>query len=215
MSDGDGGSDRMNARRSGAWRRAPVGRRRQVPGATVWLGALLAVALLFALPEWLGEGAAVEAAGQSAGRARSAPTIIAGTASVIDGDTVEIHGQRLRLHAIDAPESRQTCLRDGVPWRCGQAAALALAARIGRQPLRCQQTDTDRYQRVVARCHLGSEDLGGWLVGQGLAMAYRPYGRDYVAQEAAARAARKGLWASEFTPPWDWRRAQRQARRAH
>jgi len=42
---------------------------------------------------------------------------------VIDGDTLEIHGQRIRLHGIDAPESRQLCRLDGKPWQCGKDAA--------------------------------------------------------------------------------------------
>ena len=32
-----------------------------------------------------------------------------GRASVIDGDTIEIRGERIRLNAIDAPESAQLC----------------------------------------------------------------------------------------------------------
>ena len=60
---------------------------------------------------------------------------IVGVAWVIDGDTVEIHGQRIRLHGIDAPESSQFCVRPtGERWRGGQQGSFALADRIGRPP---------------------------------------------------------------------------------
>jgi endonuclease YncB( thermonuclease family) len=58
---------------------------------------------------------------------------VAGVASVIDGDTIEIHGERIRLFGIDAPESGQHCTRDGVTYRCGKDAAFALADKIGRR----------------------------------------------------------------------------------
>ena len=45
---------------------------------------------------------------------------IVGRASVIDGDALEIHGTRIRLHGIDAPESSQSCLVGGKKSRCGQ-----------------------------------------------------------------------------------------------
>ncbi len=46
---------------------------------------------------------------------------IAGPATVVDGDTIEINGERIRLHGIDAPESDQLCRLGGAPWRCSGA----------------------------------------------------------------------------------------------
>ncbi len=133
-------------------------------------------------------------------------TVLQGTVSVIDGDTLDLHGQRIRLHGIDAPESKQTCTREGETWRCGQAAALALAERIGRQSVACEQRDIDRYKRIVAICRLGAEDLNAWMVRSGWAMAYRQYSKDYIDDEMMARDAKAGIWTGEFQAPWDWRR---------
>ena len=128
---------------------------------------------------------------------------------MIDGDTIEIHGQRVRLFGIDAPESRQTCEADRQIYRCGQKAALALADRIGQQTVACQQRDIDRYGRIVAICSASGEDLNAWLVSQGWALAYRHYSTAYVGDEDAARTAPLGIWSGTFTAPWDWRRGDR------
>lgn len=136
--------------------------------------------------------------------------LIIGVASVIDGDTIEIHGERIRLFGIDAPESRQECRRpDGSLWRCGQQAALALQDHIGRRPIKCEQRDIDRYHRIVAQCRLAGEDINGWLVATGWAVAFTRYSRDYVQQEEEARAERRGIWSGDFAMPWDWRRGER------
>jgi len=64
---------------------------------------------------------------------------ISGRASVIDGDTLEIHGTLIRLYGIDAPESSQTCKRpSGDTWRCGQRAAIALAEFLRAGPIDCE-----------------------------------------------------------------------------
>ena len=53
------------------------------------------------------------------------------------------------------------------------------------------------------------EDLGAWLVGNGLALAQRRYSTAYVPHEGRARLAKAGMWQGAFVPPWDWRRGER------
>lgn len=132
-----------------------------------------------------------------------------GRASVIDGDTVEIHGARIRLEGIDSPEGGQLCKRNEKQWICGGDAAFALAYRIGSAPILCRGAERDRYGRLLATCYLGRENLNEWMVRQGWAVAYRHYSTAYVGAEDDAKKARRGLWAGEFQMPWDWRADQR------
>src|SRR5207244_13031965 len=78
---------------------------------------------------------------------------IVGQASVVDGDTLEIHGTRIRLWGIDAPEASQLCRGDdSLPYRCGAMAANKLDAFISRRTVRCLPKDLDQYGRTVASC---------------------------------------------------------------
>ena len=126
-----------------------------------------------------------------------------------DGDSLKVLGHRVRLHGIDAPESTQTCRTEGQPWSCGRAVTTALRKRLAGRPVACEERDRDRYGRIVAVCRVAGEDLNAWMVSQGWALAYRKYSTDYVSQERAAKAARRGLWRGAFVPPWDWRRGKR------
>ncbi len=139
---------------------------------------------------------------------------ITGKPRVIDGDTLEVAGQRIRLHGIDAPEDQQHCRRDGEPWRCGKDATSALKAFLGSRPVSCKELDRDRYRRIVAKCMVGRTDIGGWMVTEGWALAYRRYSIDYVPHEAKARIARKGIWRGDFMPPWEWRKMKRDKKRS-
>ena len=128
---------------------------------------------------------------------------ISGHARVVDGDGLEIGGQRIRLHGVDAFETRQMCGAHA----CGRASADALRNLVGGRPVDCAEMDRDRYDRIVAVCHVGGEDLGAAQVRQGHAVAYTRYSQRYVMEERAARRDNAGAWAYGFTPPEAWRHA--------
>src|SRR5437588_2989455 len=87
------------------------------------------------------------------------PVDLAGTASIIDGDTLEIHGTRIRLWGIDAPESTQLCRgEDSLQYRCGATAANDLDAFIATRLVKCSPINTDQYGRTVASCSVDGLD---------------------------------------------------------
>ena len=138
--------------------------------------------------------------------AMAAPSI-AGVPWIIDGDTLDIHGTRIRLFGIDAPEREQVCDRAGRAWRCGESAKRALIRFIGQRAVTCAPRGRDHYGRTVAVCSIGGADINRWMVAQGRAVAYRHYSDAYDGAEDQARAAHRGIWAGTFEQPWRWRRA--------
>jgi endonuclease YncB( thermonuclease family) len=130
------------------------------------------------------------------------PPPISGEAMAVDGDTLRLEGQRIRLIGIDAPELEQTCSdAAGREWACGEKAQTALAAQLASGPLRCDPDGHDKYGRTLAYCSIGGSDLGAAMVRAGLAVSYPDYG----AEEADARAARRGVWQGRFVMPREWR----------
>jgi endonuclease YncB( thermonuclease family) len=131
---------------------------------------------------------------------------LTGVARVIDGDTIAIGSQHIRLTGIDAPETDQVCLDSTANrWACGIAARDQLSKHLAGRTISCDGHGQDRYGRLLAVCSTDNHDLNGWMVREGLALAYTKYSRDYIADEASARELRKGMWAGAFIAPWDWR----------
>ena len=155
---------------------------------------------------WLADGVG---ALREVSSAWSSGETLSGFARVIDGDTFEIRGTRIRLHGVDAPESRQRCRARGRGWPCGREATRALSRRIGGRRVVCEERDRDRYGRTVAVCRAGGENVNAWMTRAGWAFAYRRYSLSYIAEEWAARAADRGIWRGEVVAPWDWRKGAR------
>lgn len=177
-------------------------------------GAVLVVALLLAGSAAAAFDAAVvqapvpRAAGPAAQTAAGAAAPGASALRVIDGDTLELNGERIRLFGVDAPEGGQVCA-SGEP---GPLATAALEALTRGRGLRCEGRDRDRYGRRIAVCRAGGEDLGAALVRAGLAWNYARYAGDrYAAEERAARESRRGIWAMGCDEPWVWRRGRGRA----
>ena len=126
---------------------------------------------------------------------------LVGQASVIDGDTPEVHGTHIRLWGIDAPETTQLCRGDdSLQYRCGSKAANDLDAFIDGRPVSCVPFSLDQYGRTVASCAVGDADLGEWLVRNGLDWPRYSRRRYEAAQRDAERAGR-GIWSGSYVEP--------------
>jgi endonuclease YncB( thermonuclease family) len=139
----------------------------------------------------------------------------AGRITVIDADTWDVGGERVRLHGIDAPELDQTCERpDGTIWDCGAWATQEVRRRFDGSRAACVALDIDRYGRTVARCRVQGEDAGRMLVRAGWAFAFRRYSMDYDLDEKAAAVQGVGLHRARIESPAQFRAARRAAETA-
>lgn len=146
---------------------------------------------------------ALLAAGGAA--AKGARTFTGIVTSVVDGDTVWVRpasgadAVEIRLQGIDAPETCQ-------PW--GQQAKSALRQHLLHQPVTVREVARDTYGRHLARLAHDGQDVGAWLVFNGLAWSGRWRGRAgaYGELQAQAQQARRGLWSQPAQEPWRFRR---------
>ena len=132
---------------------------------------------------------------------------------VHDGDTLTIltpakDSIKVRLHGIDAPESKQAF---------GSRSKQELSALAFGKQVTVEVMDKDRYGRTVGRVFVGTMDVNVEMVRRGFAWWYRSYAKkdmELSAAEAAAKGSRRGLWADKDPiAPWDWRENESKARR--
>ena len=129
--------------------------------------------------------------------------------AISDGDTLTARSGapgayqqvKVRIAAIDAPESRQAF---------GQKSRQNLARLCFKQRATLQPVDEDSYGRTVAHVRCADADVATAQVRAGLAWVYTPYAKQHpqlVPLQREARASKVGLW-SQARPlaPWDYRR---------
>lgn len=130
------------------------------------------------------------------------PALVGTVERVVDGDTLDLGGQRIRLPGLDAPEWNQTCkTAANADWTCGAAATQRMRDLTRGRTVRCQPEGHDRYGRLLAVCRDGERDIAEALVADGLAVATTRYRK----AEDAARRSKRGLWQGRFDTPAAWR----------
>ena len=139
----------------------------------------------------------------------SAAALLCLVVSISDGDTLTARcgapgawqRERVRISAIDAPESRQAF---------GQRARQNLARLCFRQQARLYRLGHDSYGRTLAQVRCQGRDVAAAQVRAGLAWVYTPHAGQYpklAALQRQARASRTGLWVQKRPlAPWDYRR---------
>ena len=141
------------------------------------------------------------------------PTI-EGVVAVLDADTFEVAGERVRLIGIDAPEGEQMCRADGHDWPCGQIATAEVYRMVGGKPVTCDVYGRDRWSRALAECFQDGESINAAIVRAGWALAWYPetgavLGPRFDEQEQTAASDGAGMWRGDFIEPWNWRRGAR------
>lgn len=149
---------------------------------------------------------------------------IKGKARVIDGDTIEIQGEKIRLQCIDTPESYykgkiQYCLDNETD--CGFYAKKVLLETVRNKEIICEYTKRDVYGRILGMCqeyywniewdYTGT--LNYRMVTEGYAWWYNGGKECKPFKEAMEEAQKyeKGLWWSGyggFKEPRLWRKTR-------
>lgn len=133
---------------------------------------------------------------------------------VVDGDSLELDGERIRMQGIDAPEYKQSCRdENGGEYRCGLEALSYLKELIGTQKVDCRCEDKpDRYKRKLCECFVGNTNLNREMVRNGWAVAYRY--EKFKKDEKYAKKHKLGIWQGKFMRPALWRSLKREQEKA-
>lgn len=128
--------------------------------------------------------------------APAAAQFVTGIATVTDGDSMRVDGERIRLYGVAAPEIDRTCpIAGGREWKCGIVSRDFLTAMAALGPVYCEGIERDQYGRLLAICDAyDGRSINEEMVRSGMAWAFTRYADDYLPEEREARAAGIGVW---------------------
>ena len=127
---------------------------------------------------------------------------ISGYAEIIDGDTIKIYNNRIRLKGIDAPELQQTCEKSGHKYFCGKESKSYLEKMTKNKIVTCDWQARDKYHRILGTCFVDDIIINRQMVLSGQAVNYY----DYPREQKIAKEEKSGTWAGKFMRPQNWRR---------
>ncbi|WP_173979261.1 thermonuclease family protein [Magnetospirillum sp. UT-4] len=159
----------------------------------------LPVLMLLALPAW---GGPVRCSDDGEGGA-----CVWGRAEAFDSGRIQLRGLSLQLMGVAVPAHKELCQAKGGQdiFDCARPARKRMAEWLAKG-VACDIIEV-AGDRLLGRCRVAAGDLGRLLVAEGLARAAKD--GPFDADQAAALAARKGLWSGDVALPRDWETARK------
>ena len=126
----------------------------------------------------------------------SEQNVVIGQASIIDGDTIIIKGEKIRFAGIDTPERN----------KIGHIfSKIKLKQKIGKNIVVCiRESNLDPWGRTVAECFIGYESISSYMVKNGYACDYVKYSKKkYAKEQEYAKSKKLGIWNMSFEQSWE------------
>jgi endonuclease YncB( thermonuclease family) len=137
--------------------------------------------------------------------APKAGDLITGTASAVDGATIDIKSNRIRIWGIDAPERGAWCYRSGRRWKLMDDSTAGLRRCVRGKAVTCRVQKVERvwFRRMhTAECWTeDGQDVGACVVRTGWATDYTCFSDGYYRDlETEAKNKGVGLWQCDHGP---------------
>ena len=126
----------------------------------------------------------------------SEKNIAIGKASIIDGDTIIIEGEKIRFAGIDTPERNKVG---------HEFSKKKLKQKIDNNVVVCiREPNLDPWGRTVAECFIGYDSISSYMVKNGYACDYVKYSKKkYAKEQLYAKSKKLGIWNMNFDPKWE------------